>query len=224
MEKGEIMKRFIHLTAAVALALSIVSGPAQAQSKRAGINAGVDFATLGGDIADLVGVDPSTKTGFSVGAFFGVDVDKMFRIQLNGQYVQKGAKFEESGATVTFEVPYIELLLPLTMVIPIESSSITPRLYVGPSLAFEMSCDIKFEEGGTSDTESCSDAGAPTKSTDYGVFFGVGVDFGLGSGELTLDALYNLGLANLNDFEGDTDTVKNRNIQILLGYAFLFGN
>jgi hypothetical protein len=218
------MKRLVHLTAAVALALSIVSGPAHAQSKRAGINAGVDFATLGGDIADLVGVDPSTKTGFSVGAFFGVDVSNMFRIQLNGQYVQKGAKFEEGGATATFDVPYIELLLPLTFLIPIENSSITPRLYLGPSLAFEMSCDLKFEEGGTSATESCEEASAPTKSTDYGIFFGGGIDFGLGSGELTLDVLYNLGLANLNDFPGDDATVKNRNIQILLGYAFLFGN
>ena len=218
------MKRVIHLTAAVALAVLIMSGSAQAQSKRAGINAGVDFATLGGDIEELVGVSASTSTGFSAGAFFGVNVSRMFRIQLNGQYVQKGAKFEESGATATFDVPYIELLLPITFLIPIESSSITPRIYVGPSLAFEMSCDLKLEEGGQSETISCADAGAPTKSTDYGVLFGAGVDFGLGSGELTLDVLYNLGLVNLNDFPGDDLSVKNRNIQILLGYAFLFGN
>ena len=218
------MKRVVHITAAVALALLIMSGQAQAQNMRAGINAGVDFSTLGGDIAELVGTGAETKTGFSAGAFFGVDVSRMFRLQLNGQYVQKGAKFEESGASATFDVPYIEFLLPVTLLIPIENSSITPRIYVGPSLAFEMSCDLKVEFDGQSETMSCDDGGAPTKSTDYGVFFGGGIDFAVGSGALTLDVLYNLGLADLNDYPDDSNTVKNRNIQILLGYAFLFGN
>jgi len=218
------MKRVVHLTAAVALALLIMSGQAQAQNMRAGVNAGVDFSTLGGDIAELVGTGAKTKTGFSAGAFFGVDVSSMFRLQLNGQYAQKGAKFEETGATATFDVPYIEFLLPVTLLIPIENSSFTPRLYAGPSLAFEMSCDLKVEFDGESETMDCDDGGAPTKSTDYGVFFGGGVDFAVGSGELTLDVLYNLGLADLNDFPDDPNTVKNRNIQILLGYAFLFGN
>jgi hypothetical protein len=219
------MKRFINLTAAVALALSIMSGPAQAQNMRAGVNAGVDFASLGGDIDDLVGVSAGTKTGFSAGAFFGVDLSTMFRLQLNGQYVQKGAKFEEGGVTATIDVPYIELLLPVTFLIPIEDSSITPRIYAGPSLAFEMSCDLKVELDGQSQTETCEDEiGNGTKSTDYGVFFGAGVDFGLGSGALTLDVLYNLGLANINDSPVENETVKNTNIQILVGYAFLFGN
>jgi hypothetical protein len=223
-EKGGRMKRLTHVTTVVALALLILGGEAQAQNMRAGINAGVDFSTLGGDIAELVGTGAKTKTGFSAGAFFGVDLSTMFRIQLNGQYVQKGAKFEESGVTVTFDVPYVEFLLPVTFLIPIENSSITPRIYVGPSLAFEMSCDVKAEFEDQSESISCSDADAPTKSTDYGVLFGAGVDFALGSGALTLDVLYNLGLADLNDYPDDPNTVKNRNIQIMLGYAFLFGN
>ena len=219
------MKRATHITAAVALALVVISSQAEAQNRRAGVNLGVDFMTFGGDIDQLVGVSAQTVTGFSAGAFFGVDVSRMFRIQLNGQYVGKGAKFEESGVRLTFDVPYIELLLPVTLLIPIESSSITPRVYAGPSLAFEMSCDVKAEvTGEPAVTVDCDTAGVTTKSTDYGVFFGAGVDFGLGAGEIMLDVLYNLGLANLNDFPGETETVKNRNLQILLGYAFLFGN
>jgi hypothetical protein len=219
------MKRLVHLTTVVALALLILGGQAQAQNMRAGINAGVDFSSLGGDIDDLVGVSAGTKTGFSAGAFFGVDLSTMFRLQLNGQYVQKGAKFEEEPVTATIDVPYIEFLLPVTFLIPIENSSITPRIYAGPSLAFEMSCDLKVEFDGQSESTPCEDEiGNGTKSTDYGVFFGAGVDFGLGSGELTLDVLYNLGLANINDSTVENETVKNTNIQILLGYAFLFGN
>jgi hypothetical protein len=45
-----------------------------------------------------------------------------------------------------------------------------------------------------------------------------------GPGAITIDALYNLGLANMNDFPGDPNTVKNRAIQILVGYGFRFGS
>jgi hypothetical protein len=211
--------------AAVALAVLVMSGQTQAQSKRAGVNLGIDFSTLGGDIDELVGTNAESVTGFSAGAFLGIDVSRMFRIQLNGQYVQKGAKFEESGVRLTFDAPYVELLLPVTLLIPIEGSSITPRFYAGPSLAFETSCDVTLEvEGETPVTVACSDFDAPTTTTDYGVFFGAGVDFAVGAGEIVFDVLYNMGLANINNYPGDTETIKNRNFQILVGYAFLFGD
>ena len=219
------MNRGLRIVAAAALAVFIMSGQAQGQDKRAGVNLGIDFSTLGGDIEELAGTNAETTTGFSAGGFIGIDVSNVLRIQLNGQYVQKGAKFEESGVRLTFDVPYVELLLPVTLLIPIESSSITPRVYAGPSLAFETSCDITLEvPPEPAVTVACSDFDAPTKTTDYGVFFGAGVDFAVGAGELVLDVLYNLGLANINNFPGDTETIKNRNFQILLGYAFLFGN
>ncbi len=219
------MERAVHITATLALAILIMSGQAHAQNTRAGFNMGIDFSTFGGDIEQLVGISAQTVTGFSVGGFFGVDVSRMFRIQLNGQHVGKGAKFEESGVRVTFDVPYIEFLLPVTLLIPIENSSITPRVYAGPSLAFETNCEAKGEATGEpAVTRSCNGVGIPTKSVDYGVFFGAGVDFSLGAGEIVLDVLYNLGLANINDFPGDTEQIKNRNLQIMLGYAFLLVN
>ncbi len=220
------MKRLTHIVAAVALALAMVTGQTNAQNMRAGINGGVDFAKLGGDIDDALGVSADTKTGFSVGAFFGVDLARMFRLQLNGQYVQKGTQFEEQGVKLEFKLNYIELLLPLTLLIPIENSAITPRLYAGPSVAFESTCKLKASFQGESEEVDCDseEAEAPTKSTDFGVFFGAGVDFGVGPGQITLDVLYNLGLADINDFPDDPTEIKNKNLQILLGYALLFGS
>jgi hypothetical protein len=217
------MKRVTHVTAAVALALLVISSQAEAQNKRAGINAGIDFASVSTNTSD----DLSSKMGFSGGGFFGVDLAKMFRIQLNAQYVQKGTSFSELDIDFDINLNYIELLLPLTLLIPIEDSPITPRLYAGPSVAFETTCKLKASFEGDSVAADCVnedvETDIQTKSTDFGVFFGGGVDFAVGSGEITLDVLYNLGLANVSDISVEDIEFKNRNLQILLGYAFLFG-
>ena len=216
------MKRFLSGIALVGFLLSL-AGTAQAQV--AGIFGGVDLANLGGDadefFQDELGASLSNKLGFSGGAYVGFDLHPMFRLVLAGQYVQKGAKSGIEGVDLKLKLDYIEFLLPLTLKIPVEGSSITPRIYVGPSLGFEMTCKISGEEGGVSVSLDCPDG--TTKSLDYGVFGGVGVDFGIGTGAITLDALYNLGLADINDEEASDLTVKNQNIQFLIGYQFSFG-
>lgn len=55
--------------------------------------------------------------------------------------------------------------------------------------------------------------GFKTKSVDFGVLFGV----------VALDVLYNLGLSDINDVAGSETSLKNRNIQITIGYALLLG-
>ena len=56
------------------------------------------------------------------------------------------------------------------------------------------------------------------KSTDFGLVFGGGVDFGLGKGYFTIDLRYTLGLTTISDFE-DED-VKNGAFSLMLGYSF----
>jgi hypothetical protein len=217
------MKRVIRSLMLFVFALVFVTGSAFAQTgMRAGVKAGVDFANLGGDAEQLFETSLSNKTGFAAGAFFGFDLHRMFRLQLEGQYVQKGAKTTEEGVDIKFKVDYIEFMVPLTLLIPTEGS-VTPRLYAGPAIGFEMSCKVSGEEGGATVDFDCSELDVETKSTDFGVFFGGGVDFAVGPGALTLDVLYNLGLADLNDVSGVDETVKNQNIQIMAGYAFMLG-
>jgi hypothetical protein len=151
----------------------------------------------------------------------------MFRLPLAVQYVQKGAKTEVTGVGEgTFKLDYIEVRLPLTLKIPLEGSSITPRINAGGYVAFEMSCKTSFTPtGGTAVSADCVDDGILTKSTDYGVTFGVGVDFGVGAtGAITLDAVYDLGLANIDDDPANTTlTAKNQAFLFLIGYQFSLG-
>ncbi len=218
------MTRVVHFAAIVAVALLLWSGRAQAQNSRAGFILGVNISNLGADTEQLFGVNAQTVTNLSGGGFFGLDVSRLVRLQLIGQYVRKGAKFEDEGIRITVTIPYIEFLLPVALLIPAGEGSITPRVYAGPSLAFESKCEAKGEAVGEPVlTRSCEGVGIPTKGVDYGVFFGGGVDFSVGAGEIALDVLYNLGLGNINDFEGDTEAIKNRTFQIMVAYAFLLG-
>jgi len=220
------MKRIARIFTLVTVAALFVTGPAVAQTNmRAGVKAGVGFANLGGDAEDLLEVSLDSRTGFAAGGFIGFDLSRMFRLQLDGQYVQKGAKFTEQGVDVTVKVDYIEFMVPLTVLVP-TPGSVTPRFYAGPALAIEASCKFSgSQEGVNVDVDCDSDeVGAETKSIDFGVFFGGGVDFGVGPGALTLDVLYNLGLTDINDVDVGTDgSIKNQNIQVMAGYAFMIG-
>lgn len=219
------MSKLCSLLLSVVLAAAVVTS-GFAQNLSAGAKVGIDFADLGGDFEDIVEASTDLKTGLSVGGFFGIDLHRLFRVQAEGQYVQKGAKVEEAGVEGTFKVNYLELLFPLTLLIPVEGGTLTPRIYVGPTVAFELSCDVEIEEADMSLEVECEDPliGAETKSVDFGVLFGGGVDLMVGPGAITVDALYNLGLADINDTPGDPLEAKNRNLQILLGYSFRFGS
>lgn len=211
------------VTAFLTLALA---GQTSAQNLSAGAKAGVTFADLGGDFEQIIETNTDLKTGFSVGGFFGVDLHPLFRLQADAQYVQKGAKADLDGVAGKFKLAYIEILVPATLLIPVQGGTVVPRLYAGPAVAFELSCKVSGEEAGVSIDLNCDEEGvdAPTKSVDFGVFAGVGLDIPAGPGAISFDVLYNLGVSDINDFPDDPNTVKNRTIQILAGYGFRFGS
>lgn len=219
------MKRAIRSLTLFALALLFATGPAFAQTPmQVGVNTGIGFANLGGDAEQLLETSLESKLGSSIGAFFGVDLHRMFRLQLEGQYVQKGTKTTEEGVDVKIKLDYIEFMVPLTLLIPTEGR-FTPRLYAGPAVGIELSCKFSGSQDGFTVDFDCDseEVGAETKSIDFGVFFGGGVDFAAGPGAIRLDVLYNLGLTDINDVADVDESIKNQNIQILVGYAFVLG-
>lgn len=209
-----------------AMLIALVASPGAAQNLRLGAKTGIDFANLGGDAEEFIGASTDMKLGFSAGAFFGADLGRLFRLQFEGQYVRKGTTLKSGGEQADINISYIEFLVPATVRIPVEGGVVTPRVYAGPSVGIEASCKISGEESGVSIDVDCDNLGLTERKTlDFGVFGGVGVDFRLGSGELSLDALYNLGIVNLNDDPGTSEfSVTNNNIQLLVGYAILFGS
>jgi hypothetical protein len=218
------MKKTVSVLTAIVLT-GLLASPGFAQNMTAGVKIGVDFADVGGDFEQLIETSTDLKTGFSFGGFLGFDLSEMFRLQGELQYVQKGAKASSEGVDLKFNINYIEILVPVTFMIPTEGG-VVPRLYAGPSLAFELDCKVKAEAGGQSEEYACDsqEVGAPTNTTDYGIFFGGGIDIPVGSGAVIFDVFYNLGLGDIAKEDAGDDPVKvtNRNIQIVTGYAFRF--
>lgn len=214
------MKRWIKLLTAVGMALTLVADPAVAQSLRAGVKFGIDFADLSGGAENT-----KIRSGFSAGAFFGADLGTMFRVGVDGQYVQKGAKAKNPDIDeLAFKLDYVEFLVPLSVVVRTQGS-FTPRFFAGPALAIETGCKLAATIEGLEVERACDDQdiGLETKGIDFGVFFGLGADVTLGTGEMSFDVLYNLGLSDINDLTGAEGSLKNRNIQITIGYGLLFG-
>lgn len=221
------MSRLCTPLKALVLTVALVN-PGFAQNPIVGVKAGISFADLGADVEDVIETGTDLRTGISVGGFLGVDLDRLFRLQGEVQYVEKGATASSQGIDADFRLSYLEVLIPLTLIIPMEGAVLRPRLYAGPSVAYEMSCDIELKGEGASLEFDCenappdADIEIESKNVDFGVFVGGGIDIPAGPGAVSIDILYNLGLSDIDDLDPDID-VRNRNIQVLAGYGLSIG-
>jgi hypothetical protein len=181
-----------------------------------GLKAGLNIANIGGSDADqLVGQSLDTKTGFSGGVFFNYQFNNMFAIQPEAYYSMKGATYSVSGADLTVSLDYIEIPVLLKLIIPVEGSNIKPSIFAGPAIGFNTTHKMKVEVSGQSVEMDIPD----TKSTDFSLAFGGGIDFALGKGLLGADIRYILGLSTI-DNSSDPWDVKNNVININVYYGF----
>lgn len=239
------MRKLTVLTLSVVLAGAIpTSGFAQQVS--AGVKGGLSMSNLGGDLEDYFGINAASRTVPTFGATLGIDLHQYFRLAGDLYYTPGGATLEcrsvdecyLDGFLFVGEFPikgtYLQLFVPATLMIPIEESVFRPRVYTGPRLGLELSCKIGIEgsvEGEPVDEEfDCDDPvlievglGGETKSISFGWLFGAGTDITVGSGAITADILYNLGLTDVND-EPAGPEIKPSAWQFMVGYVFYFGS
>lgn len=83
-----------------------------------------------------------------------------------------------------------------------------------------ISVSSETESGGCEDQASMFPVTffTATASIDLGLLFGAGIDVRLGPGMISGDVRYDLGLTDI--IEGGGSSVKNRAIEILLGYVY----
>lgn len=212
-----MMKRIVALAAAFVLVGGVVQDAA-AQQNLLGAKAGLVMADISVDDAEFIDTDSRSSVGF--GAFLQVPVGGSLSVQPEALYMPKGFSGEDAGLDVSAKVAYLQV--PILVQYHIQTGgNLTPRLFAGPTIAFELSCDVDFTFDGETDEESCEDAGLATKSSDFGATFGAGVDVGLGNMVLTIDGRYDLGVTNIAD-DSDADA-KNRAWGFFAGLGFPMG-
>jgi hypothetical protein len=197
-----------------ALLLAVTSSGLAAQTTsplRFGVQAGLNFATWGGDDAD--GID--TRTGFLVGGFAEYRLNNHFSVRPEVSYSQQGFEANVFGLNLELKHDYIQIPILLKAGASLEGQTkLRPVLYTGPTVSIEVGCQAKLSGSGVpTQEEDCP--GDFVKGTDFGLLFGGGLEYG----RVSLTARYLLGLTSLDDTGSDID-VKNRVVTILAGVHF----
>lgn len=217
------MKKLAALGCSALLAIALAT-PAFGQGISVGAKAGLSLGKLSGDALPS-GLE--NRTGFLAGGALGIDLMPMFTVEVNALYSQKGTKFSETISGIgtvesKIKLDYIEVPVLATVNIPVTGAPVSPRVYAGPAVAFEASCKLA-ESGAGLDVSADCGSDLPRKKVDFGAVFGAGANFPAGPGAVTVDGRYNLGLANLNDTAGSSETAKTRTWQFLAGYMVHLG-
>lgn len=215
-----LSRRAAAATTALA-ALLLLAVPAAGQGLDLGAQAGVNISDL--SQVDEAGGETESITGFRVGGVVRLGLGGAFGLRSGIHLTRSGARSTETdpfpGAGFNGELRLTRLEVPLavSLAVPTGGSLLTPRLYAGGQVAFELDCEVADLD--------CDDPAdtlfGETETTSFSLVFGGGIDFAAGPGKITLDARYDHGLTDvIDDSElrqvgGDQRT---RNIALSAGY------
>ena len=191
-----------------AVALMAFGLTTQAQEIKFGVKAGVNFATLGGDIEDV-----SSRTGFHVGAVGEFMLSEQFSIQPELIYSMQGAKAEYNDGLFDVEetAKYDYLNLPIMAKYYLMEGL---SLHAGPQVGFLISSKGEVE----SDEESFEGDIEDVASIDFGLAGGAEYELPIG---LFFQARYYAGLSNAYDGEGSDDYKETNNVfSVSVGFKF----
>ena len=165
----------------------------------------LSFGPLGGgNLANLVDSPQgySSRAGLNGGILLGGQISRLFGVQGEVYYSQKGAKGEEEPAQIdtiakSIRLNYVELPLLFRAQTPGE----TARMFavLGPAIAFTLSCDIDVftASGDVYRGSECDEEEHVIEKTDLSWVFGLGFDirqdgkkFGEQGQSITVDLRY----------------------------------
>ena len=184
----------------------------------AGIKGGMTVANMNADPSDSELGD--SRNGLALGGYVGIPLRATpITIQPEALFTMKGDSQEAGGVSSSMKLDYIEVpVLAKASFMPMAPAK--PSLFLGPSVAYNLSAKTAIEGTGLLDGEA--DVKDQMKSFDFGLVIGGGLDIPLAGGarSLGIDVRYTHGLTNTID--GDTGAeAKNSVISIMGTLGFL---
>lgn len=235
---------FITLTLLTVLVFAVGAASAQSPGKRIGFFGGLNFANQGGDMEDVgdelaaaledeLGgtwtAEKSANTGFGFGAYMLAQKSPTFGIQIEAQYIRRGAKVELTSTglavdvkeTAKFQLDYLELPC-LARLSPSTGGKIEPFFLVGPVIGLKVGANMAVEAESMAAGESADmsvDISDAYQSLTVGALGGAGIAASLGAtSHLVVQARYYVGLTNaLDDPELST---KSSDLGVFAGLEF----
>lgn len=208
------------------LLLVLAGAPAGAQQVDFGFKGGLNFADINVDGDGVEDDDTESTTGLNLGLFLQVGIGDVFALRPELLYSERGTETSDGAVQLDVGVDYIEIPLLFVARIP-TGSTIRPVVFVGPTLSFEITCEVEGTDGTLTVEEACEDIDDDdplvTESTEFGLTFGGGVEVDLGGAVLLLDGRYNLGITDINGIENAPESFKNRVFAISAGIGLRVG-
>lgn len=188
---------------------------------------GVNATTMAFTTSEPVSINASQRTG--VGGGFGVafPISGRYGVQIGAQFAKKGARVRRGGgdvaanADITFEnldfMALVRIAAPPVADLPVYA-------LVGPYASFELDCRVILEAGAGggrfAGSDDCRSARLDTRSIDFGVSGGVGIEAGTGETRITVGLLYSYGLQDIDKYVGETARHRVFNIHAGVARAF----
>lgn len=205
----------------LALVLAVVTtGMSHAsETPSVGLKLGVSSANISNVEVDGLWDDPSSTFGLTFGGFVSMSIGNNLYLQPEILFTQKGAEWKGSyfydfaveDIKLVFRLNYLEI--PVLVKYVFSGGSLRPYIYAGPYAGFKLSSKYRIEVAEESVEE---DVDAELKGVDFGLAAGAGLALEMGSGELSVELRYTLGLSAI---EKGTES-KNKVLSLMLGYGF----
>ncbi len=218
-----IQKTFLKAAIAVFAILSITN----IASGQISVSGGLNLATLSSKFEDeSVDDNFSNLTGFHAGVSYKIQVGELFSVEPGVNFVRKGTVQEYSVGTIastidvesTVRMNYIDVPIYFNVHVPI-GDRIKLLGSVGEYVGFGLSGKVDESTNDGTDDEWDLEFGGDDgelQTIDFGLSFGAGLSFD----NLFFRASYDLGVANISNYNDDDTYIKNRNLKFTLGYRF----
>ena len=197
------------------------AGAVPASAQTIGFKIGPTFSKL--DVEDDGGVEPETLTNFGGGGFIRFGLAGL-SLQAEVLALTKGAKqsFDDGVNTLDGSLKFNYVEIPVTAMFSLGSG---PYLFAGPSVAFEVSCEIEVDAEDIDFESECDDdeGTLDRKKTDFSLHGGAGFQFPVGPGHLLIEGRYIYGLSDLNDDDTQDSSSKHRTWAVFAGFAIPIG-
>ncbi len=177
-----------------------------------GLKGGINVADLSIE-DDGTSVESDTRSGFVGGVFAQFGLGEVFAIRPEALFSRKGTKSQDEGLLFQADLDYIEFPVLLVARVP-TGGMVRPYAAAGPVISLEANCDLVTEGFNGPIAQDCETFNPEdpllTKSADFGVAFGGGVEIGFERLLFLLDGRYTLGLTDINDTASAPESFKNR--------------
>ena len=207
--------------------LLLAAAPVAGQT-RLGVTGGMNLASVDVSTNDLFVPDFESVARLAIGASVTMPMSENLGFQLVGSYSQKGGKWDISdpdvSANITLSTDYFEVAGLGMVRLPLSGDRISAYLLAGPALALEISCEAiaeaTFDGTNVMTTQNCDEEGALERSKlDVALAGGGGIEIGLSDTlGLSVDALYTLGLLDID--KAERDSLKHRVLTIRIGLVY----